>query len=204
MSGYSFMHQETIVTYNRAAQAYAQKFAGIGSRIEDIEKAFQLCGVRDPRVLELGCGDGRDAVEICKRTTQYLGIDASEELIALARKKLPEVRFEVGDIESYVFSSPIDILFAFASLLHVPKQSFGRVLNDVYGTLSEGGVAFLSLKAGKYEDSGVVEDEWGKRYFYYYDELTVKAMAKKYKIVALNHNQRGKTMWMDVLLQKCK
>jgi SAM-dependent methyltransferase len=202
MSGYSFMHEETIATYNRAAQAYAQKFAGIGSRIEDIEKVFQLCGLTNPRVLELGCGDGRDAVEICKRTTQYLGIDASEGLIALARKKLPETRFEVVDIESYEFSSPIDILFAFASLLHVSTQSFERVLNDVYGTLSEGGVAFLSLKAGKYEDSGVVEDEWGKRYFYYYDEVTMRRMAKKYKIATLNHNQRGKTMWMDIVLQK--
>lgn len=84
------MDTRTVETYNKAARAYAEKFARIGSRADDIERTFAAWGgEKDPSVLELGCGDGRDALEICKRTKKYIGIDASKEMIAIAREEVP-------------------------------------------------------------------------------------------------------------------
>src|SRR5205807_8916159 len=49
------------------------------------------------RVLDLGCGTGALTAEIAARGVEVLGVDRSEEMIAQARKKFPELRFEVMD-----------------------------------------------------------------------------------------------------------
>jgi len=94
------MDNQTLHTYNKSAKQLADKFAGIGSRKADVKRAFELRGKANPRVLELGCGDGRDAKEILKGTKNYAGIDYSSELIELARAKNPKTKFEVRDMLS--------------------------------------------------------------------------------------------------------
>jgi predicted TPR repeat methyltransferase len=77
----------TIDTYNKTAKIHSDKFTKYGARIDDIERAFSCIKKSNPKVVEIGCGDGRDAEEIIKRTNDYLGIDLSEELIKIAQKK---------------------------------------------------------------------------------------------------------------------
>ena len=52
------------------------------------------------KVLELGCGNGRDVQYIVSKVgiDNYIGIDASSGLIALARKKVPKAVFHVKDM----------------------------------------------------------------------------------------------------------
>lgn len=53
---------QTILTYNESATSLAKKFDELGARISDIEEAFALIQKDNPFVLEIGCGNGRDAV----------------------------------------------------------------------------------------------------------------------------------------------
>lgn len=193
------MDKETVATYDRAAQAYAEKFAGIGPRVSDIEQALVAFGRENPRVLELGCGDGRDAVEILKRTSQYHGIDISKKMINLAKEKAPEGRFAVADLDAFSFTVPIDIIFAFASLLHVNKETFEKILKDAYGTLSPGGIFKISLKEGEYRGPEVVKDDHGENY---YEESDIRTMAEQYEILLLEKKLKGHTNWLEVMLQK--
>ncbi|OHA59595.1 MAG: hypothetical protein A2589_01910 [Candidatus Vogelbacteria bacterium RIFOXYD1_FULL_46_19] len=78
----------TIETYNRQAVAFAAKFDEQGPRQDDIEKIFKLCQKTNPYVLEIGCGNGRDAAQIILKTTNYLGIDVSGSLLNLAKEKV--------------------------------------------------------------------------------------------------------------------
>ena len=57
--------------------------------------------VRDKRVLDLGCGDGRLAIGVAPYAKEVIGIDPDAELIEDARAKARElglgnVRFAVG------------------------------------------------------------------------------------------------------------
>jgi hypothetical protein len=55
----------TIATYDNSAQELAAYFAGIGSRLDIIQEALQLAGKpHEAKVVEVGCGDGRDAEDI--------------------------------------------------------------------------------------------------------------------------------------------
>lgn len=63
--------QQIIDVYNATAEEMTRKFAGIGSRVEDILQAFSYIQKDVPKVVEIGCGNGRDAREILKYTPDY-------------------------------------------------------------------------------------------------------------------------------------
>ena len=114
------LKQQTIDTYNDTAELMAEKFNAMGARVEDIKRAFSF--VREkPRILEIGCGNGRAAKEIVARTKTYLGLDISQGLIDLARRDNPDVSFVVSDLEEFEFAGQWDVVFAFASLIHTPR-----------------------------------------------------------------------------------
>src|ERR1051325_2648835 len=65
------------------------------------EKAKGLVELLAPkageRILDLGCGTGALTAEIAACGAEVLGVDRSEEMIAQARKKFPELRFETDE-----------------------------------------------------------------------------------------------------------
>ena len=93
----------TLQTYNKSAKKLAEYFSGIGSRKSDINRAFSYINKKEPKVLEIGCGDGRDAEYIVSKTKNYEGFDLSEEMINIAKTKVSEGNFHVADLEEYFF-----------------------------------------------------------------------------------------------------
>lgn len=198
------MDIQTIDTYNKSAKHFSNYFAGIGSRVGDIEKALELSKTKNSsRVIEIGCGDGRDAVEIVKRVKWYEGVDPSEGLLKLAKKKLPGTNFVLADALSYSYPTNIDIVFAFASLLHVHKTDLSKVFKKVYISLNQDGIFYISLKMrDKYEEVEK-QDEYGKRMFYFYNPEIIKQIANKHFSTAyLDYQTIGKTDWFTIALKK--
>ena len=50
------------------------------------------------RVVDLGCGAGRDFPAFEERNIDYLGVDASEGMLTVARERFPEATFEAQDL----------------------------------------------------------------------------------------------------------
>jgi SAM-dependent methyltransferase len=64
------------------------------------------------RVLDVGCGPGRHALALARRGIDVLGVDLSDDFIALARdaaegEGLP-ARFEVGDVRELAYEDEFD------------------------------------------------------------------------------------------------
>ena len=198
------IQQETINTYNKSAKALSVYFQGIGSRVDDIDRAFKLADCpTDARVVEIGCGDGRDAREIIKHTNQFTGFDISEELIKLANQSVPGVKFVVADAREYAYPRDLDIVFAFASLLHLDKNEVKKVLGKVKNSLRPRGIVYISLKYSDVYMEKVKEDEYGKRLFYFYNPDLIQELAgSAYKTVYVNQETIGQTEWFDIALQK--
>lgn len=192
---------QTIRTYNQSALSLAKKFDGLGARLSDIEETLTLVK-SNPNVLEIGCGNGRDAQEICKRTAHYLGIDISEKLIELAREKVPRGRFEIADIETYRFPHGLDVVFAFASLIHTPKDILKTVFTEIFDALNVGGVFRLSMKQGDDYREITKEDEFGIRTYYLYSTKDVEELGTGFSIIKNELNQLKGQTWLEMLLQK--
>lgn len=198
------LKQRTIDTYNTSAKALAEYFKGIGPRIVDIDRAFKLAGNPvNGSVLEIGCGDGRDAKNIVERTNRYRGFDVSESMIELARKHVPAGMFEVADALEYNYPKNLDIVFAFASLLHLDKEEVGQVLGKVHSALRPGGIFYISLKEKSQYTEEVKEDKYGSRLFFFYNAGLLQDMtANSYEVAGTSSTRIGSTDWFEIALRK--
>jgi SAM-dependent methyltransferase len=193
---------QTVQTYNKSAKELAKKFDDLGARVLDIEEGFSLVNKENPKVLEIGCGNGRDGQEILKRTNDYLGIDISEELIKLAKEKVPEGHFEVADTLSFNFPMGLDLVFAFASLIHITKEEFKEVSEKLYNCLNDNGIVRISLKYSDTYKEVTEESEFGIRTYYHYSQEDIKEIANGFKILKSEVLDKGRKTWLEVTLQK--
>ncbi len=199
--------EETINTYNKSAKELAEYFRGIGSRVDNIELAIKLAGSpQNPAILEIGCGDGRDAKEILKRTKNYVGFDISEELVKLAKIYAPNGTFEVADAATYDYAKHqnLDVVFAFASLLHLNKDEVRKVLHKVCDSLRLGGVLYVSMKYRPQYEEEVKKDEYGQRmFYYYYPELFIELASDGFEATEGGKSfATRKVEWFDLALRK--
>jgi SAM-dependent methyltransferase len=198
------LRQETIDTYNKSANELAEYYQSMGPRTQYIDTAFKLAGNPEAaRVVELGCGNGRDAEEIVKRARWYLGADVSEELIKLAREHVPDAQFVAMDAVQFHFPENIDIVYAFASLLHLDRNEVRTVLHNAHGALRTGGIFYISLKYAPEYTERVQEDKYGTRLFYFYDADTITGLAGDgYEVALAERAMRGQTEWLEIALRK--
>lgn len=195
---------KTIKTYDHSAQALSEYFSGIGSRVEDIELGLKLANTSGGvRAIEIGCGDGRDAAEIIKNTTWYEGFDPSEGLLNLARQKVPKTSFIKADALEYDYPKDTDIVFAFASLLHVSITNLPTVFEKVAHSLRPDGIFYISLKERETYAEELKKDEFGERMFYYYNPEIIKQTAgSAFVAVHEAHQMIGKTGWFTIALRR--
>lgn len=123
-------------------------------------------------LLDLGCGDGKVTAEIasCLKTGRVVGIDNSEEMIALADNRFPpsahpNLSFLKQDIRELSFFQEFDLVFSNAVLHWVLDHR--PVLKGIYQALKLGGRAVAQM-GGKGNASDVIrvvhelieQDEW--------------------------------------------
>jgi SAM-dependent methyltransferase len=97
------------------------------------EAIRQLDPLTDKRVLDVGCGAGAFLRLAADRGAEVCGLDASENLLRVARERVPEAVLEVGAMESLPFGdSSFDVVagfnsFFFAADMVVALREAGRV-----------------------------------------------------------------------------
>lgn len=92
------------------------------------------------RIIDLGCGPGNSTELLAARFPDAVitGIDSSPDMIEAARKRRPDIRFEVGDIASrHDTDGRFDLMFANASLQWVPDHA--ALLPALVSQLAPGG-----------------------------------------------------------------
>lgn len=197
-------NKQTIDTYDRSAAKLAAYFKGIGARTKDIDLALQLAdNPAAARVVEIGCGDGRDAAEIISRVAEFEGFDPSEGLLDIARQKVPGVRFVKADALTYEYPNGLDVVYAFASLLHVSKQDMPAVCQKVVAALRPGGIFYVSLKKRDEYAEEIKKDEYGERLFYFYNPALFAQLASDaFEVVHSDEQVIGHTPWFTLALRK--
>ncbi|TLU68001.1 class I SAM-dependent methyltransferase [Enterobacter sp. MF024] len=99
------------------------------------------------RVLDAGCGSGRDAKTFKEMGYQVEAFDASSAMVELAREHtgLPVHLMTFADVD---WKEEFDGIWCCASLLHVPSLELPGVMRRLADTLKPGGVWYVSFKYG--------------------------------------------------------
>jgi len=99
----------------------------------------QLPQVSARHVADLGCGPGNSTELLRERfpAASMVGMDSSTDMIETARRRLPDVRFELADIAGWNERGLFDVILANASLQWVPDHA--ALLPALLGKLAPGG-----------------------------------------------------------------
>lgn len=116
-------------------------------------------GIGEGLVVDLGCGSGWWARALFEAGYQVLGIDISEAMIAIARKRVPQAEFRVGSL----FTARIPSCRAVTSISECLNYVFGPtsqvrlggLFARIYDALTPGGVFVFDVAEPGQLDSGI-------------------------------------------------
>jgi len=191
------MHHGTLPYYEANASAYAAKADDLDMAIYQARLISRL--PPRARILDVGCGSGRDAAAFSAAGHTVLAVDGSEAMCAVARAR---GGFDVRRMlfSEIAFEAEFNGAWCSASLLHVPKEDEADALRRVVRSLVPGGVLVGLWKKG----DGQCPDAEG-RLFRYHTEDSLRALAAAVpelvleKIVEDPDNRRPDVAWLTLI-----
>jgi len=135
--------EETKKTYDIIAKDYSKKREVLTEDLKFLAKKAK----EGEKVLDLGCGDGRFFKLLKEKKIDYYGIDLSEKMIELAKKKFPQGKFLLFDGKKIPFLDDFfDRVFCLAVFHHIPSKKFREdFLLEIKRVLKKGGVLHLTV-----------------------------------------------------------
>ena len=139
---------ETLAYYNQNADAFIE-----GTQNADMSEQYRFfLKYLTPgcKLLDLGCGSGRDSAYFSSLGFAVTAVDGSEELCkrVIANYGIDAICISFEDIS---FTAEFDAVWACASLLHVKKADIPNVFDKVSAALIPGGILYASFKYGSEE-----------------------------------------------------
>jgi SAM-dependent methyltransferase len=124
----------------------------------------EIEGVAPFRILDFGCGPGRDLRAFVERGHAPIGLDGAAPFVRMARDHAGVEVWEQDFLALDLPDAAFDGIFANASLFHVPARELSRVLTELRASLRPRGVLFAS------NPRGANEEGWSRgRYGAYHD-----------------------------------
>ena len=192
---------KTIEYYNQNADMFAQ-----GTRLVDftvVQERFAKILPVGSRILDFGCGSGRDTKYFLEKGYRVEATDGSSELCKLASAftgiEVKEMLFQ--DLDA---SGQYEGIWACSSILHLSKKELFPVIRKMCDALKDNGVIYTSFKYGDFE---------GKRNGRYFTDFTENTFDKFMKVIPeLTIEEewittdvrpgRGEEKWLNLILRK--
>lgn len=140
--------KKTIKQYDKIAEEYSKNIS-VRASIEDLDKFIGYLKT-GKKLIDIGCAAGRDTNLLTIKGYDTTGVDLSENLLAIARRNNPDLKFIKADIRSLPFpDSSVDGIWARAVFHHLEKKDMMPALNEFNRVLKNDGVIFLRTKMGE-------------------------------------------------------
>ena len=157
------MTNETITYYDQNAADFIENT--INADMSAARNLFLRYIKPGGRILDAGCGSGRDSLAFLEAGYQVDAFDASEEICRIASERLgfPVACRRFEDLEG---EAEYDGIWCCASLLHVKAEDLPDVMQRLRKLLKPTGVVYVSFKKGNGE-----RNKDGR----YFHDMTVEA-----------------------------
>ena len=119
------------------ATNYTKHFSFVHKYGEDVLKLIDAPA--GSRVLDLGCGNGALTQKLQELGFQVQGMDASSEMLHVARKNYPDIRFEKGDATQFTLQDPVDVIFSNAVFHWIDAEKQNALAAHIASALKPGG-----------------------------------------------------------------
>jgi len=151
--------------YNQITHLWESNEFNRNNGIEQHERAIAFVKNRG-NALDVGCGcTGRFIDLLLDKGFTPEGVDISEEMIRLAKKRHPEINFHLQDICEWDIPQKYDFITAWDSIWHLPLDQQEKVLTKLISSLNANGVLIFS--GGGTEIEGEHKDSFMGPEIYY-------------------------------------
>lgn len=192
---------ETLEYYDQNADAFVA-----GTRNADMSEQYRFflqycpCG---GRLLDLGCGSGRDSAYFASLGFAVTAVDGSAELCKRVKANYG-IEALCINFEDISFDAEFDAVWACASLLHVEKANMPDMFQKLSAALRPNGVLYVSFKYGSEERFS------NGRFFNDYTERDIAALLtpetqltlREYRITEDVRPERAGERWLNFVAQK--
>ncbi len=155
------------------------------------------------RILDVGCGPGRDSLYFLRHGYPVTALDASQAMVDYAQKLTgqPVLRMRFEEIS---FENAFEGVWASASLLHVSKNELDGVIARIAKSLLPQGVFFSSFKYG---DQEAITNG---RFFSNHTEATFARLIQNHPSLAVekiwksedNRPERAGEYWLNAICRR--
>jgi SAM-dependent methyltransferase len=187
----SELTKSTIGHYEQDPEAFK-----LGTLDHDISQNYQafldaISSTGPSKILDLGCGPGRDLKYFKSLNHTPIGLDGCESFCEMARS-YSECEVLLQDfIDLKLENNYFDGIFANASLFHVPKTELPQVIGKLRKSLKSAGILFSSNPRGNSEGFS------GMRYGNYMELEEYKIIIEDCGFTLLNHYYRPQELPLE-------
>jgi SAM-dependent methyltransferase len=161
MDSISYYDKNATDFYNRTIHADMQ----------DVYQRFLKHLPKQGRILDAGCGVGRDSKFFLGQGYDVLPLDGSLEMVKMASSLLGKNALHML-FQEMNFSKEFEAIWANASLLHVPYENLREVIQGFHKSLLPSGILYASFKYGTSMRKA------GDRAFFDMNETTIEPYLK--------------------------
>lgn len=151
-----------------------------------------LSNGQEPALLELGSGNGRDAIYFAKNGINVLGLDiVDEEIRYLNKRKLyKNLLFKCADFSEYIKKDCYDFIYSRFTIHTISNEQETSTLENSYKNLKNGGMLFIearSVKDDMFAKSSKISETEGEtdhyRRFLIYENFLENVKSAGFEIV---------------------
>jgi ubiquinone/menaquinone biosynthesis C-methylase UbiE len=196
------MDQQTIDTYNNMAREYDDETVMFWDRFPRtfLNTFIELSG---RKVIDVGSGPGRDGLLLQQAGKEVVCIDASEAMVKLSSER--GLESVVASFEDLPFGNEsFDGVWAYTSLLHVPKKDMTTPLNEISRVLTPAGIFALGLIEGDTEEYKVSSGVGAPRWFSFYqkDEVEDRCREHGFELVYFETFKPGSKNYLNFIFRR--
>ena len=192
---------KTVDYYNKNANNYFH--STVNANMPHIYRAYLIHLPPGGKILDAGCGSGRDSLYFLEKGYQVVAFDASVEMVKRSSQLIGQTVM-LDTFEEFQWDDVFDGIWACASLLHVQEEHMTAAIENLARHLKPQGIFYMSFKYGEgdYEKEG--------RHFTCYQEnsfddlmsrVETLTIVEMFKTVDVRLDRPGE-YWLNCILRK--
>ncbi|MBN8989593.1 MAG: class I SAM-dependent methyltransferase [Rhizobiales bacterium] len=154
------MDRKTLAAYDHDAAAFAKDWHDQPAPV-DLHEIVERFFVRGGSSADIGCGCGREVGWLNSNGFSAVGFDASEGLLAEARRRYPGLKFASAELPELKGIGTFDNVLCETVIMHLERAQIAAAVRRLLGIVKPSGILYLSWRI---TDKSDLRDSQGRLY----------------------------------------